>query len=426
MRRAYQIVGKEERGKLAGFLAGHGEALMPMVSLIEGAEMAVDELMDVLGRACVEAVLLLSARGVAGEKCRGKRGGEVRWHGSQGGRVTLRERKLKVQRPRLRRRGKGRGGEVEVPAYEAMRTNPSMGERMLELVMRGVSTRNYAAVLPSLAETVGVSRSAVSRESIEASEEELRRLCERRFEDIDFLVVYLDGMVFGGHHIIAAVGVDARGRKHVLGLREGASENAAVAAALLEDLVERGVAPGRRRLFVIDGSKALRAAIELVFGAGNPVQRCRNHKVKNVMDHLPGHLKEQVKATMKAAWKLEAKEGITRLRKQAEWLEGVHPGAAASLREGLEETFTVGRLGLPPRLRRCLVTTNLIESPCAGVRMRTRRVCRWRDGAMVKRWAATAFLATERNFRRLDGYQDLWMLKAVLDESGLDAQKEVA
>ncbi|MFC1491321.1 transposase [Nitrospinota bacterium] len=190
--------------------------------------------------------------------------------------------------------------------------------------------------------------------------------------------------------------------------------------------MERGVRPGRRRLFVIDGSKALRAAIERVFGAGNPVQRCRNHKVKNVMDHLPGHLKEQVKASMKAAWRLGAKEGIARLRKQAEWLEGEHPGAAASLREGLEETFTVARLGLPPRLRRCLVTTNLIESPCAGVRMRTRRICHWRDGAMVKRWAAAAFLATERNFRRLDGYQDLWMLKAILDESGLDARKEVA
>lgn len=190
--------------------------------------------------------------------------------------------------------------------------------------------------------------------------------------------------------------------------------------------MERGVHPGRRRLFVIDGSKALRAAIDRVFGADNPVQRCRNHKVKNVMDHLPEALKAPVKATMQAAWRLEPKEGTQRLRKQAQWLQVEHPDAAASLREGLEETFTVNHLGLPPRLRRCLVSTNLIESPCSGVRMRTRRVGRWRDGAMVKRWAASAFLATEKNFRRLNGYRDLWILQAALDEPRFDTRKEVA
>ena len=199
----------------------------------------------------------------------GKRGGEVRRHGSQGGRVTLKGRKLKVRKPRLRRRGQGRGGEVEVPAYAAMQADPGLGERMLDLLMRGVSTRNYAAVLPELAETVGVSKSAVSRESIEAAEAELRRLCERRFDDIDLLILYLDGLRFGAHHVIVAVGVDTRGQKHVLGLRSGATENATVVTALLEELVERGVRPGRRRLFVIDGSRALRAAIDRVYGDNN-------------------------------------------------------------------------------------------------------------------------------------------------------------
>ena len=235
---------------------------------------------------------------------------------------------------------------MEVPAYAAMQADPGLGERMLDLLMRGVSTRNYAAVLPELAETVGVSKSAVSRQSIEAAEAELRRLCERRFDDIDLLILYLDGLRFGEHHVIVAVGVDAQGQKHVVGLRSGATENATVVTALLEDLVERGVHPGRRRLFVIDGSKALRAAIDRVFGADNPVQRCRNHKVKNVMDHLPEELRAPVKATMQAAWRLEPKEGTQRLRKQARWLEVEHPDAAASLLEGLEEIFTVNRLGL--------------------------------------------------------------------------------
>ncbi len=426
MSEAYQIIDKKETQRLAAFLAEEGQALLPLVSLVEQAQLAVEDLMDVIGRAGVEAVLSLSAKGVTGEPHPGKLGGEVRRHGSQGGRVTLKGRKLKVRKPRLRRRGQGRGGEVEVPAYAAMQADPGLGERMLDLLMRGVSTRNYAAVLPELAETVGVSKSAVSRESIEAAEQELRRLCERRFEDIDLLILYLDGLRFGEHHVLVAVGVDAQGQKHVLGLRSGASENATVVTALLEELVERGVRPGRRRLFVIDGSKALRAAIERVYGADNPVQRCRNHKVKNVMDHLPEELRAPVKATMQAAWRLEPKAGIGRLRKQAKWLEVEHPDAAASLLEGLEEIFTVNRLGLPPSLRRCLVSTNLIESPCSGVRMRTRRVGRWRDGAMVKRWAASAFLATQKNFRRLDGYRDLWILQAALDEPRFDTRKEVA
>ena len=246
-------------------------------------------------------------------------------------------------------------------------------------LLRGVSTRQYKAVLPEMAETVGVSKSSVSQGAIEASEEELQRLRERRFDDLDLRVIYLDGLVFGEHHLLAAVGVDAQGCKHVLGLAEGASENQVVAKGLLEDLLRRGVRPDRRRLFVIDGSKALRAVIDAVLGAYNPVQRCRHHKIENVMGYLPEHWKEQVKAAMRAAFRLTATEGIARLEKQARWLERECPDAAASLREGLAEMFTINRLGLSPALCRCLCSTNLIESPHRGVRLRTRRICRWRD-----------------------------------------------
>jgi len=422
----YHIVGKECREELAKFLAKNGQALLPMVELIEQSKLAVDELIDVLGRAQIEAVLRLSAQGIAGRPHPGKKGGAIGWHGGEEGRVCLKERRLRVRRPRLRKKGQGEEGEVPIPAYATMRQDGKLGSRMLEILLRGVSTRQYRAVLPEMAETVGVSRSSVSREAIEASEEELKRLCERRFDAVQLLVIYLDGVIFGDHHVLVAVGVDGEGKKHVLGLAEGASENQVVAKGLLEDLVRRGVKLDRKYLFVIDGSKALRAAIDAVFGAKHPVQRCRHHKIENVMGYLPEELKEQVKAALRAAFRLSAKEGMVRIQKQAEWLEREYPSAAASLREGLAEMFTVNRLGLSPSLVRCLVSTNVIESPHSGVRLRTRKVCRWRDGKMVLRWAAAALLMTEQNFRRIMGYRDLWMLKAALDENQTSLKKQVA
>jgi putative transposase len=180
--------------------------------------------------------------------------------------------------------------------------------------------------------------------------------------------------------------------------------------------VARGLSPRQRRLFVIDGAKALRAAIERVFGGRVPVQRCRNHKLRNVRDHLPPHLQAQVTSAMRAAFRLEPQEGIAKLKQQASWLEREYPDAAGSLREGLEEMFTINRLGLTPALCRALGSTNIIENPNSTARRKTNRVTRWRDGGMVKRWAAAVFLDAEQSFRRILGYRDLWMLKAILIE----------
>ena len=179
---------------------------------------------------------------------------------------------------------------MEVPAYEAMQAGDGMGPKLLEILMRGVSTRNYEKVIADMSDTVGVSKSNVSRQFVEESGKELKRLMDRRFDDIPFLVIYLDGIVFGDVHVICAVGVDETGNKHVLGIVEGASENGASVTSLLENLVDQGVDPNRRYLFVIDGGKALRKGINAVFGKQNPVQRCRNHKVRNVCDKLPEHL----------------------------------------------------------------------------------------------------------------------------------------
>jgi len=206
---------------------------------------------------------------------------------------------------------------VAIPAYEAMQEN-GLSERVLDVLMRGISTRQYAEVLPEMASTCGVSKSNVSREAAEAGEEALKELLERRFDDVDLLVIYIDGMMFGEHHVISAVGVDGAGHKHVLGIQPGATENAAAVEDLLQQLVARGVNPQAKRLFVIDGAKALRTAIAKVYGPQHPVQRCRNHKIRNVVERLPEEQKDQVKAAMRASYKLEAKEGMAQLRKLAD------------------------------------------------------------------------------------------------------------
>ena len=414
--KAYRIVNREDSQSLAEYLTESGQLLLPMVELIEGSRMAIDELIDVLWRASIEAVLQLSARGVAGEKQRGRKKESIRWSGSQTGSVRLSDRKLRVRKPRLRAKGPGKGREVEIPAYEEINASGKLGDRVLEILMANVSTRNYARVIPEMADTVGVSKSSVSRNFVERSGRELKRLSERRFDEREFVVIYLDGVIFGEHHVLCAVGVDSEGEKVVLGVKDGASENGATTTALLEDLVERGIDSSRRYLFVIDGSKALRSAIDRVFGPSNPIQRCRNHKIRNVTSKLPEDLANQVRSVMKAAFRLPWKEGIAKLRKQAEWLRPHHPDAAASLEEGLEELFTINRLELSSALRLCLGTTNIIDSSHSGVRIRTRRVGRWRNGEMGLRWAASAFLETEKNFRKIQGYRDLWMLEAKLKD----------
>jgi len=362
VKRKYHVVesrSKEANEVLRSFCAANGQILLPLVDLIAEARLAVDEVIDQAGRGLIETIFLVSAEQVAGAKTPGKSSGDVRWHGRQKGRVRVADRQVQVERPRLRRK---QGGEVAVPAYDALRHGDEASTAMFEALLRGVSTREYADVIPGMAESVGVSRSAVSREAAEAGERMLKQLLERRWDKTDLLVLYLDGMRFGTHHVINAVGVDRTGRKHVLGLQLGATENAAAIKDLLVRLREQGLPTDRRYLFVVDGAKALRAAIAEVFGSDQLVQRCRTHKLRNVLDRLP---------------------------KQDEMLVS----QTRSLMR--EETFTINRADVPPSLHRCLSTTNIIESPQAGVRKRTGNVSRWRDPAMVERWVAGALLMTE-------------------------------
>ena len=338
----YKIASQRDSRKIAEFLSKDGQLLLPFLELICSTEQAVDELIDVVGKAAIESVLMLSAQQIAGTKQPGKTRNEIGYHGSQPGVISLSQRKVRVDKPRLRKKGKGTGKEVAIPAYEAMVTNSQLGSRMVEILMKGVSTRNYKEVLPQMAQTVGVSKSQVSREFIAASEKELKQLCERSFVDKDILAIYIDGIQFGDCHVIVALGVDSGGYKHVLGLREGSSENSQIVIDLLNDMVERGVKNDRLRLFVIDGSKALRNGIISVYGNKNPIQRCRNHKVRNVLGYLPEEQKDNVKSAMKAAFTMDAKKGKQKLKQLAKWLEREYPSAMGSLLEGLDEMFTRG------------------------------------------------------------------------------------
>lgn len=421
----FTVVGKQNPQSLKTCLANNQQLLLPMLELIQDAKASIDELMHDAARRLVEQLLVCSAEEVAGRKHPGKPAGEVRWHGTQRGRIVLAERKLQIKRPRLR----NAAGEVRVPVYDKLRENPQLGNRVRDVLVNGVSTRRYEQVLPAMAGTVGVKKSSVSAAFVKASAKALEELMQRPLAPLNLLAIYIDGLVVDQHHILAAVGVDNAGHKHLLGLSQGASENAAVVKDLLLGMLERGLDREASYLFVIDGSKALRSALQEVFGDRAVVQRCRTHKVRNVTERIADRtVKAQTLAVMHAAYKLPVQEGMQRLKKQAEWLRADYPDAAASLLEGLEETFTVNRLHLTPSLMRCLSTTNIIENPNGTVRRVTRRVSHYRDADMALRWVATGFLEAEKRFRRIHGVKDLWVLASALNRtsSRVDDKRDVA
>lgn len=429
MKKTYHIVtraAQESAAVIEQFCQANGQILLPLVNLIQSASQVVETVIHEIGIHTLETILKLSAEQVAGPRTPGKSSGDVRWHGSQRGQVKLADRKVQLKRPRLRHKTEG---EVKVPAYETLRDDSGLGERMLGALLRGVSTREYQEVLPDMAATVGVSKSAVSRQAIEASAEQLKLLQERRWDGVDILVLYIDGQRFGSHHLLSAVGVDLEGGKHILGIEPGGSENAASVKRLLTHLRDQGLPTDRKYLFIIDGAKALRAGIEEVFGDEQAVQRCRNHKMRNVLDELPEEQQGQTLNLMRAAWKVTtAEEGEKRLEQLARFLEHDYESAARSLREGLAEMFTLQRLQIPPSLHKCLGTTNIIESPQGGVQRRTDNVTRWRDADMVQRWVASAWLLTEKHFRRIVGHKDLWALASILgrpaEVKNSDSKKE--
>ena len=346
---------------------------------------------------------MMAAQSVAGPKHPGRSAGEVRWHGSQGGLINLGTSKLKVSRPRLR----GPAGEVNLPGYAALAGDDALSRRIADVLTCNVSTRKYARVMYRCADEMGISRSAVSRHFIKESAQALAKLMDRDFSKTDLAAIYVDGIIVAGHHLIAAIGVDATGVKQMLGIVSGSSENAKVVKDLLGSLAQRGVDMNFARLWVIDGSKALRSGIEQLCGEAAHVQRCRIHKIRNVAERLPKAKAAQTRWVMAQAFKGDANTGIQKLKAHAKHLHAQHPDAAGSLLEGLEELFTINRLGVTGELARCLATTNVIESPNSVVRRVSGRVTNYRDVAMAMRWTAAGFLEAEKAFRRLRGHQHI-------------------
>jgi transposase-like protein len=400
-------------------LHANPQAALPLLSMIGQAQLSIEDLLGRLSRQFVEQLLVMSAESVAGSKHPGRATGEVRWHGRQGGVVNLGTSKLKVSRPRLR----GPAGELALPGYAALAGDGDLSRRIADVLTCNVSTRKYARVMYRCADEMGISRSAVSRHFVKDSAQALAKLMSRDFAKTDLVAIYVDGIIVARHHIIAAVGVDATGAKHMLGIAPGSSENAKVVKDLLASLAERGVDLNVARLWVIDGSKALRSAIDQLCGEAAQVQRCRIHKIRNVTERLPKAKAAQTRWVMIQALKDEPNAGIQKLKAHAKHLKAQHPDAAASLLEGLEELFTINRLGVTDELARCLATTNVIESPNSVVRRVSGRVTRYRDADMVTRWVAAGFLEAEKAFRRLRGYKSIPSLILALRPASVQLKK---
>jgi transposase-like protein len=329
--------------------------------------------------------------------------------------VTLGGRRVPIRRPRVRG-----DREVELPSFAWAASRDPLDEVSWQHLVSGVATRGYAGVQPELPEGIcgrADSRSAISRRFVALSQKKLTECLSRPLSDLDIWAVMLDGIAFEERMVLVALGIAGDGEKHVLGLWEGTTENAAVARALLRDLIDRGLRTDRRMLFVIDGAAALRKALRELWGDLAVVQRCQIHKLRNVTDHLPETMRPRVRKAIDEAYRLEnAQLAKRRLEQLAQGLELEHPSAASSLREGMDETLTLQRLGIRGTLWGTLRSTNPIENLNGSIATFTRNVKRWLGGTMILRWVGSAVLEAEQRFRRVKGYQQMPVLIRALQK----------
>ena len=349
--------------------------------------------------------------------------------GHQPGFITIASQKVSLAKPRVRSTN-GRG-EADLERYRLLQSPEAMPRAALEHLVNGVSTRRYEQVVQLARQGFGVKKSSVSRGFVRASAAEVERLAERRFEDERFAVIFVDAQPYASEMMVVALGITTSGEKRLLGLRQGATENATVVTSLLEELRERGVRTDVPTLFVLDGAKALRAAVIRVWGKFAVIQRCQVHKRRNVEAHLPDKHHDELRQRLNAAYhETNQAQALALLRATAQWLRRISPAAAASLEEGLEETLTVVRLGVPELLRKTLATTNPIESAFSVAESVTRRVKRWRDGNMRERWCVAGLVDAESRFNRVKGHkhlpQFLTALERLVASPTLDAKRKQA
>jgi putative transposase len=390
---------KSDRGQ-----GENAQALLPIAALAFTLRRGLREFIVESGMKLLDEILEQERTELCGPRYKHEPERAAHRAGHATGELALGGRRVRVQRPRVRTDER----ELDLPTWKQFSSEDPLNARALEEMVIGVSTRKYRRALEDLPPEVkerGTSKSAVSRRFIAATTKELATWLGRDLGKIDPAAIMIDGLAFGDERVVLiALGIDRVGKKHVLGIHEGVTENAAACGALLDDMIARGFQTNRSKLFVVDGAKALVKAIRDRFGERAFVQRCQVHKKRNVRDHLPEYLRSSVSATMSQAYQTRDAVRATKLIENlARNLDADHPSAAASLREGLAETLTVVRLQLPQQLCRVLSSTNAIENLNSTARDVCRRVKRWRSGDMILRWTCAAMREAENKFRRVQG-----------------------
>jgi putative transposase len=390
------------------------QLLIPLAALIRSDLLS---LVHDLGMQAISTMLeeertqLCGARYVHDSARNATRGGSVR------GELALGGRRVAVRRPRV---VDADGVELPLQTWRELSSRDALDARALEQMAIGVATRKYGRSLEALPPTLatrGASKSAISRRFVALTSNKLMEWMARPLIELDIQALFIDGIHFRDHVVLCALGLDTNGRKHVLGIWEGATENEVACASMIENLIERGLPQNRALLFIIDGSKGLRSAIRTVFGKRACVQRCQVHKMRNVVGHLPPSKHAEVRRDMNVAYKqLDVASAKRKLLALAKKLQKKHPSAAASLQEGLDETLTVLGLNLSASLTRTLSTTNPIENMNGRIRAVARRVKRWDGGTMILRWVLVGVLEAARGFRRIKGYRDMKSLIVALKQ----------
>ncbi len=406
----------------------HVELPLPMLSALEDIDRAFFGVCIEAGKQVLGAMMEHDRTALCGLPWKPDDERPGRRAGSTESPVTLGGRRIAIRRPRVRSID---GEELGLPSFEAASDRDPLDRHTLEAMAAGVSTRRYARSLDRLPPTEterSISKSAVSRRFVALTEQKLGDWLSQPLDELDLKIVMLDGIYFRDHCILVALGVDSDGKKHPLGIREGNSENGTVVKSLLANLVERGLPTDRALVFVIDGSKALRQAIHKTFALAL-IQRCPVHKRRNVLGHLPQSARPSIKRALDEAWNAtDAARAQRLLENLARSLEASHPGAAASLREGLEDTLTLLRLGVKGTLLLSLRSTNAIESLNDKIATYTRRVKRWQGGKMMLRWVGAAILDARKGFRGVRGLKDMPTLVDALrgHEKSLQEDNEAA
>ncbi len=398
------------------------QLMLPMIEILALAKQGAGELVREAGLRVILLAIQQEADALTGARHeRGPDRQALRWS-REDGFVVVDGQKVPIERRRLRSKN---GGEVRLGTYELFQQTRTLGDEVWWKMLRGLTTRNYPLVTRSFAKAYGIEKSATSERFIQASRYKLKELMERPLGELKLCAMVIDGTPFKGRQMIAAIGVGEDGKKTVLGLREGATENATVVRELLGDLARRGLDFSTPRLYVLDGAKALHSAVKRHAGEAALIQRCQAHKRRNVLEHLPEEYQSGMDRKLLAAYAMveyaDARRALDQLHRE---LDRINPSAARSLEEGMEETLTVHKLRVPELLRKSLASTNIIESAFSVAEELCRRVKRWREGDHRERWAGSALLLAESKFRRLKGYREISQLLNALNDYAI--QKRLA